>query len=99
MGGGRNLKPFVFRPKSSEEQKNKVNTSADVQFSAQSQVKSKKRSSHLQIVLGTDRYNTFLIFAFLVVMCVCVLRLLISKKNTALVRGYDKVQRPCISFI
>ena len=31
-GGGRNLKPSVFRPKSSEEQKKKVNTSADVQF-------------------------------------------------------------------
>ena len=31
----------------------------------------------------------------------CVLHSLISKKkkNTALVRGYAKVQRPCISFI
>ena len=33
---------FVFRPKSSEEQKNVI-TSADVQFSAQGQVKSKKK--------------------------------------------------------
>ena len=29
----------------------------------------------------------------------CVLHLLISKKNTALVTGYAKVQRPCISFM
>ena len=46
-GRGRNLKPSVFRPKLREEQKkvNRLNTSADVQFSAQNQVKSKKTGS------------------------------------------------------
>ena len=46
-GGGRNLKPSVFRPKASEEQKKKVNTSADVQFSgpksSEEQKEEKKR--------------------------------------------------------
>ena len=37
-------------------------------------------------------------FFFFFVLCECALHLLISK-NTALARGYAKVQRPCISFI
>ena len=46
--------PDIFRPKTSEEQK-KVITPADVQFSAQKQVKSKKKgSSRPQIVFYTN---------------------------------------------
>ena len=44
-GGGRNLKPSVFRPKSSEEQK-KVNTFADVQFSDSKSNKEQKKDHH-----------------------------------------------------
>ena len=65
-GGRRNLKPSVFRPKSSEEQK-KVNTSANVQFSAQSQAKSKKKSSRPEIVLHT--YITFTPRKFFAFVC------------------------------
>ena len=49
-GGGVQFKAVSFPPKVKQRAK-KVNTSADVQFSARSQVKSKKRSSRLQIVL------------------------------------------------
>ena len=56
-GEGRNLKPFVFRPKSSEEQKKRSTRPQMSNFPAQSLVKSKKRSSRPQIVLYS--YITF----------------------------------------
>ena len=65
-GGGRNLKPSVFRPKSSEEQK-KVNTSAYVQFSGpKSSEEQKKVITSSQCPLCVHHHYTTKI------LCICL---------------------------
>ena len=58
---GHNFKPFVFRPKSSEEQKNgkKDNTSADVQFSNPKSSEEQKKDHHV-IRISPLHHESFL---------------------------------------